>query len=170
MFVVGEVMNGVDYPVFGVRIIAAFYDSNGNLVGANEVETMLPRIESGLPSPFKLKGGEASNVDRYELTIAWDDFTVVNYEEMTVLTQDYSDEEGFEVFGDIRNDGSTAVNDVRVVVTFYDASGEVIDNVVGVAEEVQLDPGQRTSYTIEIPTAVDFQSFVVQSQARLALY
>jgi len=169
---VGEVINGEHFPVFNVKVIGSFYDASGNLVGAQESVTELVQIEPELNSPFKLQVANSSgNISRYELTLVWDDISIVDYEELTILSQEARDEGQLEVFGELRNDGSVAVRDIVVVVTFYDSSGAVVDVYRGSVAQLTLGRGETTTYTIPVPRGdLNYDHFTVQAQGALQLF
>lgn len=168
----GEVINGEHFPVFNVKVIGSFYDASGNLVGAQESVTELVQIEPELSSPFKLQVANSSgNISRYELTLVWDDVSIVDYEELTILSQETRDEGQLEIVGELRNDGSVAVRDIVVVVTFYDSSGAVVDVYRGSVAQPTLGRDETTTYTIPIPRSdLEYDHFTVQAQGALQLF
>jgi len=169
--VVGEVLNGESFPVFNVKVIGSFYDANGNLVGAQESVTNLVQIEPELSSPFKLAIASSGNISRYELTLVWDDISIIDFEELTVLSQEIRGEGQQEVFGELRNDGSVDVRDIVVVVTFYDESGTVVDTYQGTTSQPSVAPNGTVSYAIPITTPdLDYARFTVQAQGSLMLF
>jgi hypothetical protein len=171
-YVVGEVINGGRYPVFNVKVIGSFYDASGNLVGAQESVTELVQIEPELSSPFKLQvENSGGKISRYELTLIWDDISIIDYEELTVLSQETREEGQLDVFGEVRNEGSVTVKDIVVVVTFYDSSGTVVDVYRGSTAEPTLARDATTSYSIPIPRSdLTYDHFTVQAQGALQLF
>lgn len=170
-YVVGEVINGERFPVFNTKVIASFYDANNNLVGAQESVTALVRIDTELSSPFKLSIPDSGNIDHYELTLVWDDISIVDYQALTILSQEARTDGQLEVFGELRNDGSVAVSNVVVVVTFYDATGGVVDVYQGTVSKPNIARDETATYTISIPNAeLDYDHFMVQAQGVLKLF
>lgn len=170
-YVVGEVMNGESFPVFHAKVIASFYDANNNLVGAQESVTLLPRIDTELSSPFKLSIPDSGNIDHYELTLVWDDISIIDSQELTILSQETRTDGQLEVFGELRNDGSVAVGNVVVVVTFYDETGAVVDVYQGAVSKPDIARDETAGYTITIPNAeLDYDHFTVQAQGSLMLF
>ncbi|MEZ4620239.1 MAG: hypothetical protein R2867_32685 [Caldilineaceae bacterium] len=168
--VVGEVLNGDSYPVFNVKVIGSFYDNNNNLVAAQESTTDFHQIEPELSSPFKLQVSNGSdNIDHYELTLIWDDVSIVDYEELTILSAE-ADHEGGEISGELRNEGSVSVQEIVVVVTLYGEEGDVVNVFRGTVDQAVLGANETTRYTIAIPTDLDFDRFEVQAQGALKLF
>lgn len=169
--VVGEVINNVGYPVFNTKVVASFYDANGALIGAQETVTLLTRIGIELSSPFKLSIPSSGNINRYELTLVWDDISIIDNQELTILSQETRKDGQLEIFGELRNDGSVGVNNIVVVATFYDAAGAVVDVYQGTVSKADLASDETTSYSIVVPDpAIPYDRFIVQAQGALVLY
>ncbi|MCB0110230.1 MAG: FxLYD domain-containing protein [Caldilineaceae bacterium] len=169
-FVVGEVLNGDAYPVFNVKVIGSFYDSNNNLVAAQESVTVFHQIEPELSSPFRLQvSGNAGSIDHYELILVWDDVSVVDYEELTVESAEVDADAGV-ISGNLRNEGSVSVQDTAVVVTLYDDENNVVNVILGTVEKPVLGTGETTRYTIPLPPDVEFERIEVQAQGALKLF
>lgn len=169
--VVGEVINNAGFPVFNVKVIASFYDANGTLVGAQETITLLPRIGIELSSPFKLSIPSTGNINRYELSLVWDDVSVIDIQELTILSQETRTNGQLEILGELHNDGSVGVSKIVVVATFYDQSGAVIDVYQGTVGKPDLAANETTSYSIVVPDpAIKYDHFTVQAQGALVLY
>jgi len=170
--VVGEVINGEEFPVFNVKVIGSFYDANGNLTGAQESVTDLVQIEPELSSPFRLEVDNSNGtISSYELTLTWDDISIIDYEELVILRQETRDEGQLEVFGELRNEGSVSVRDIVVVATFYDSSGAVVDVYRGTAGVTTLAPDETATYTIPVPRGdLEYDRIIVQAQGSLQLY
>lgn len=169
--VVGEVINNVGYPVFNTKVIASFYDANGALIGAQETVTLLTRIGIELSSPFKLSIPSSGNISRYDLTLVWDDISIIDNQELTILSQETRADGQLEIFGELRNDGSVGVNNIVVVATFYDAAGAVVDVYQGTVSKAELASDETTSYSIVVPDpAMIYDRFTVQAQGALVLY
>lgn len=163
-------LNGDTYPVFNVKVIGSFYDSNNNLVAAQEITTFFPQIEPELSSPFKLQVANSSgNIDHYDLTLTWDDVSVVDYEELAVVSSEENRDAG-EISGDLRNDGSVSVQEIVVVVTLYSAEGEVVNVIQGTVDRPLLGANETTRYTIVLPPGVEYSRFEVQAQGALKLF
>ena len=170
-YVVGEVMNGESFPVFNTKVIASFYDANNNLVGAQESVALLARIDTELSSPFKLSIPDSGNIDHYELTLVWDEISIIDSQELTILSQEARTDGQLEIVGELRNDGSVTVSNVVVVVTFYDETGAVIDVYQGTISKPDIARDETAGYTITIPNAeLEYDHFTVQAQGSLMLF
>lgn len=170
--VVGEVINGESFPVFNVKVIGSFYDSSGNLVAAQESMADLAQIEPELSSPVKLQvANSGGSISRYELTLVWDEISIVDYEELTILSQEVRTDSGLAVVGELRNDGSVTVKEIVTVVTFYDSAGQVVEVAQGTVSSSTLAPNATASYTIQVPNPdLAYDHFIVQAQGALQLF
>ena len=170
--VVGEVLNGEPFPVFNVKVIGSFYDSSGNLVAAQESLVDLAQIEPELSSPVKLQvDNSGGSISRYELTLVWDEISIVDYEELTILSQETRSDGGLTVVGELRNDGSVTVKDIVTVVTFYDSAGQVVDVYRGTVSSSTLAPNETGGYSIIVPNPdLAYDHFSVQAQGALQLF
>ena len=169
----GEVINGASAPVYNVRVIGTFYDEANNVVAATEGAAILPMTEVELPNPFKLQLANAPSFSRYELNLAWDDFSIITYYPLSVLSQETAEDkeaETLKIVGEIHNDGVSPVENIVLEVTFYDADGQVVNIYTGAPDERMLAPDQTSAYTIDVPDpTISFESFWVQAQGALAL-
>lgn len=170
--VVGEVVNGESFPVFNVKVIGSFYDSSGNLVAAQESMADLTQIEPELSSPVKLQvANSGGSISRYELTLVWDEISIVDYEELTILRQEVEQGDGLAVVGELRNDGSVTVKEIVTVVTFYDSAGQVVEVAQGTVSSSTLAPNATATYRIQIADPdLAYDHFTVQAQGALQLF
>lgn len=146
----GEAINGGSLPVFGVTIIATFYDTGGNLVGASESAALLPQTLPTQANPFKLQLLNApANVDRYELTLRWDEITINTVDRATIVREEINTDDGIEITGEIRNDHRSDLRDLVVVATFYDENGSVVDVVPGQTSVTSLPPGGTATFSVQ---------------------
>lgn len=166
--VVGEVINGTEFPVFGVTVIATFYDAGGNLVGATESAAFLPQTRPTQANPFKLQLLNApSNITGYELTLRWDELSIGSYDRATITHEEVRQENGLEILGDIRNDHRSQINNLVVVATFYDESGAVLDVLPGRASVTDLAPGATATFSVQSQRNIPFDAYLVQVEGIL---
>jgi len=166
--VVGEVINGGSSPVYGVTVIATFYDSAGTLVGATQALTYLPQTAPTQANPFKVQLANApSTVQSYQLALHWDDISVITSDRPTIISEDVNTTNGVEITGELRNDHRSDLQNLVVVATFYDSSGAVLDVVPGQASVATLAPGATTTYSVQSRQPIAFGSYLVQSQGIL---
>lgn len=168
LFVVGEVVNGGPAPVYNVQVIATFYSADGQIVGANSGMALLPRTQPTQANPFKLQlSPPPANATRYELSLTWGDLTIATFDRATITREELNQDNGIEIVGDIRNDHRSELRNIQAVVTFYDASGLVVDAVVGSVGTSSLAPGDSTNFTIQPARSFTFDHYLVQVEGML---
>jgi hypothetical protein len=168
LVVVGEAINGGPTPVFGVTVIATFYDAGGNLVGATQASAFLPQTIPTQANPFKLQLPNApAAVNNYSLTLRWDDISLNLYDRATMLKEEVHQENGIEIVGEIRNDHRSDLQNLVVVATFYDESGAVLDVIPGQASVTSLAPDTTATYSVQTRQPIPYASYQVQVEGTL---
>jgi hypothetical protein len=168
LVVVGEAINGSSAPVFGLTVIATFYDAAGNLVGANEARALLPQTVPTQRNPFKLQLANApSSVQSYQLTLRWDEISIVTYDRATVISETLQAENNRQIVGEIRNDHRDELRNLVVVAALYDASGAVVDVVTGNVSIPTLAPGATATFSVQPRPGTLFDSYLVQIEGQL---
>lgn len=126
-YVVGEVHNIGANDAYSARVTAPFFDGSGAFVALQESYAMRVSIAPDQRAPFVvLLLNAPQSITRYTLTVSAQPSTILDYRPITVVNQQVRDNSGPEVFGDIRNDQAVRVNNIRIVVTFYDGVGAVV--------------------------------------------
>lgn len=168
-YVIGEVINESFIPVYAVKITAQFYDAANQLVATEDTYTSLSVTRPGERNPFKLVLSNApSSVSRYELVLSWNTTGFLDYQPITVLSQQTRDNFGVEVFGEIRNDQDREMRSIRVVATFYDSAGNVLETSAGFPSITTLAPGATSPYKIStFKSDLTFASYIVQAEGYL---
>lgn len=168
-YVVGEVINEGTNPAYFVTIAARFYDANNQLVAVEDTYTDLTETRPGQRNPFKLLlGNTPASVVRYDLQLSYTGTSSLDYEPVTVLSQQVRDNFGVEVFGEVRNDQAREMRSVKVAVTFYDSAGNVVDTDIGFPSSTTLAPGATSTYQIRTFDTFTYDRFVVQAEGYLA--
>lgn len=151
LIVVGEVLNRGTADVYSVTLSAAFYDADGRLIATQIGSTLLPWTGPGLTNPFRLEVVNApGTIRRYELSLRWDDVSVLDFVRLTLVSQEVRRKEGVVVAGQVRNDHPFPVTGIQVAATFYDTRGNVVEAARGTVEAETIAPGTTANYTIQI--------------------
>ncbi|MCB0032170.1 MAG: fibronectin type III domain-containing protein, partial [Anaerolineales bacterium] len=173
-FIFGEAINTTGVQVTAVAIQLNVYNQSGQLTDFEVTFLQLP-LAAGDRSCFGFVYPGAG-----DKTFTLMDPTYVvggpTIPDLTILSSQLSvPSNATYVSGDLRNDDSFRVDDVRVIGTFYDPSG----NVVGCSDGINpipigfLDPGEVAYYETVIfnteyaQSAVTIDSFRVQPTGRL---
>jgi hypothetical protein len=166
--VVGEVVNGSPGAVYNVKVIATFHDAASKLIGAQETLAFLPQTVPTQPNPFVVRLDNApGTAASYELTLTWDDLTIVTYDRVTITREEVRQENGLTLVGDLRNDHRSDIRNIVVVATFYDAQGLVLAAIPGSAGANVLPPGATTTFTINSPEPLQYSSYLIQTEGQL---
>ncbi|RIK42021.1 MAG: hypothetical protein DCC55_10045 [Chloroflexi bacterium] len=169
--VVGEVVNATSAPVFRVTIVGTFFNDSGQMVATQESYAYLVQTSPDQRNPFRIQvSNPANDISRYDLTLSWDEISVVTYQDLAILRQELHENERVEVTGEVQNDFDENLGSVVVVVALYDEQGEVVDVYQSVPNATQLAPGETTSFAIPITTNEPFATFSVQAQGRRAIF
>lgn len=164
-------MNSIAAPVFRVRVIGTFYNASEQVVATQEVYAFLAQTSPDQRNPFRFQVDNlAGDITRYDLTVAWEEISVVTYQDIAVLSQEVRQNNGAEVVGQVQNDFEETLGSLIVVVALYDAAGGVVDVYQGTPQATQLAPGDTTDYAIPIAPDQPFTTFSVQVQGKRAIF
>lgn len=169
-YVVGEVANGRSSAVYFVNISARFYDATNTLVAVEDGYTTLTMTAPGQKNPFKILLLNApASIVRYDLSLTYQTSSILDYRSVTILSQQVRDNFGPEVFGELRNDQAREMRSVEVAVTFYDATGQVVDADFGFPAATTLAPNASSTYKVStFDESLTFMSYTVQAEGYLA--
>ena len=124
--IVGEVQNNSDTAIGFVKIVATLYDDAGNVVGTDFTYTELVVIPAGSRSPFVTGTDEYEGVTQYKLQTQGSPANLPR-EDLVILSHSHYEDAGWlHVRGEVQNTGDTPAEFVKVVITLYDAAGNVI--------------------------------------------
>jgi hypothetical protein len=124
--IVGEVQNNSDTAIGFVKIVATLYDDAGNVVGTDFTYTELVVIPAGSRSPFVTGTDEYEGVTQYKLQTQGSPANLPR-EDLVILSHSHYEDAGWlHVRGEVQNTGDTPAEFVKIVITLYDAAGNVI--------------------------------------------
>jgi hypothetical protein len=82
-------------------------------------------------------------------------------------TNDYVDDLGvLHLVGEVHNDGSRNVDQIRIAITFYDEAGNVVDDITASALLELLAPGQRSPFVVVWENPLEWKRYSVRVTAR----
>jgi hypothetical protein len=170
---VGELVNGGAFEVFGARVHAEFFSSSGESIADAEAYAVFGKLEPERNTPFRMTVDvDPSTVQNYELRVTSDEFSITEYRELEVSAVSLVEREGrIAVVGRLHNRHETALTSVVVAVTFYDEAGEVVD-VVGLSMFGEtITPGAEIPFEILLPGGERaYTNLRVQAQGQLSLF
>ncbi|MEM7126560.1 MAG: FxLYD domain-containing protein [Chloroflexota bacterium] len=169
--VVGEIINGENFPVYGAKIIGTFLDDQGNVVGAQEELTLFPKTDIEESNPFRLAVSDpGGQIESYELLLIWEEISIIEFMPIGVIRAELDDDK-LNVTGELRNTQGVGLTSIIVTITFYDEDG----HVVGVSDQFYgaqaLPPGDTMPYSISIDDPhLEYDTFRVQAQGNVNLF
>ena len=167
-YVVGEVLNTTENTLRFVEVLASFYDTDGQLVGAGSTFTEISLVEAGGIAPFKLATLDPpQSLADYKLRS--DHLTTGDDPVRLEVLSDsaYVDENGWHhIFGEVRNPHDYAVKFAEVVATYYRASHEVVRVEVTFSDLDTLQPGEVSAFEVVlVDPPEDLHHYALQTQA-----
>jgi hypothetical protein len=159
-YIVGEVRNNLSDVVEFVQIVGRFYDSNGLLIDTDFTYTDLDLLRPGERSPFSLiitDESVAQRIDNYTLAVNWDTvFTdPAAVAAATVLTiqegeHRINDNGWYEIVGEVVNGGTDDTEFVKVVATYYEEAGQVINTDYTYTDPSDIPAGQSAPFELTV--------------------
>ena len=173
LVVVGELLNGAAHDVFGTRVSGSFYDSGGNEIAAGQVQAAFAKLEIERSAPFRmLVYVDPSRVARYELRIAYEEISVIEFRQLDVSAVDVVARAGrLTVVGELRNGHEMELSSLVVAATFYNENGDVVEVGDTFLGEAVIAPGSVLAFTIPLPdSGRTYSKLRVLAQGQLNLY
>jgi hypothetical protein len=148
--VMGEVQNDSPDMVTFVKVPVSLLDDVGQVLTTDEAGVGLFRLAPGEKSCFEVRfENPPAGFDSYQ----FDAPTYTKRDEVPPKLTIYGDQGSYDPsFGDYmiegkaRNDDSSRVQYVTVIVTLYDAAGTVVDCGVSFPNRRELDPGESSDF------------------------
>lgn len=147
-YVVGEVQNLGNNNIEFVKIVATFYNSAGEIIGTDFTYTELDILTPNQKSPFEVNSWPNEiNVDHYELSVQYRTTSDSPYSNIEVLSHSsFVEYSYYKIIGEVQNTGSSFIEFVKIVITFYDSSGTVICKDFTYTDLDELSPGQKSPF------------------------
>lgn len=164
--IIGEVQNTSDDPMTYVKLVTTLYDTAGQVVGVGFTYSTLDAIPAGGRSPFEIMLDHWEGAESYALEVQGQAGELPRQD--LTITNHYSSPSGdyLTIEGEVANQGTTPAEFVKVVVTLYDADG----NVVGVAFTYttldEIAPGGTSPFEIMTDRRDGFDHYDIQVQGQ----
>jgi len=166
-YLVGEVLNRTADTLRFIEVLATFYDADGQLVGTGSTFTELSIIEPGSTAPFKLTTLDPPALGHYDLRVDYSTTTQPPIRlEIAGHSGSTADTGWYHVTGEVRNPHDFAIKFPEIVVTYYNATHDVVRVEVDFAKVDPLEPGQSAPFEVVLtdPPA-DLQHYALQTEA-----
>lgn len=163
LFTFGEVQNTTGWNVQAVKVVGTLYDGSGTVINAASAYVLhgfQAVLEPGATAPFQLdfSAGPADYAERrlvvsfqtttLEPANGWAIPSVTAYREQ----RDEGDIvlEWVDIYGEVRNDSTEAIESVRVIGTFYDSQGVVVNTTSARTFRRWLEPGGKSPFQVSL--------------------
>ena len=165
LYIVGEIENKSSIVFDNIAVHSQlFHDTGEHFVGGFE----FPVLRQTFPdqtNPFAgLYTDVPADVNTFRFFIDGSPTGESRYVSLEVANSNHRDNQGIEIFGQIRNTTSDTILDTIVALTLYDEQGEVVD-VDATSYDDDLQPGAMLPFTIATgngdPSITDY---LVQAQ------
>ena len=152
--VVGEVRNVGDQAVNYVKITATFYNSSHVVIATDFTYAELDVLLVGRKSPFDLflfDTTQSAQVDHYSLSVTFSATSPLPIGLEILSNSSYIDGIGWmHVVGEIKNMGSVRATYVKVIATYYNETGVVVDAEFTFSDPSDIDPNQTAPFDITL--------------------
>jgi len=155
LFVVGEVINEGTTPVYGVELEATFFDAAGQVIDTANGYARLEQTNPGQRNPFRLGLlNDPARVARHEVRVVnWETTSPYNPQPLTVVSQQTRNNDGLEIFGEVRNATAKTLESTVVVATMYDTKGNVVDVLPDLPYDYSAGYRRTFDYTVRYEMA-----------------
>jgi len=167
-YVVGEVLNNSDRPVYHTTVTATFYNEAGQVAGSNYSYTELTMILAGEKAPFRIMAQAAADWT-YEVAITNYDTTAdAAYNHNFAIINAIACGSGSDcyVVGEVQNNTADTWQHVKAMVTLYDSAGTVIDTDYNYLGPTSLAPGAKSSFSVSFygPQLASLSDYAVAAE------
>jgi len=150
--VVGEVQNAGDVAVNFVKVRATFYDANNIVIATSFSYTMMDVLLSGRKAPFDIILSDTAQsvyVASYSLGVTFSATSPKPIGLQILSNSSYVDGIGWmHIVGEIKNIGTVTATFVKVVATYYNATGNVVAVAFTYSDPKDLAPNQKAPFDI----------------------
>jgi hypothetical protein len=165
IYTVGEIANDSSITFENIWIHVRFFDQRGEFIEGGVDDPVFFRTFPGQRNPFAIYWPQVPpEIATFDITLAGEPIEWFRYVPLEIASANKRDNEGAEVFGEIRNNTTSTIVETIAAVTLYDAAGDVVDVSVKSYDD-DLQPGAMLPFTIstgnEDPSIMDY---LVQAQ------
>jgi LysM repeat protein len=173
LWCLGEVINNTGADIEQVQVAVSLYDAEGEVVATGSTFTEFDIIPNESKMPFALLFTEPPSGFSHHQVVALSGVAVAhwghNYMDLTIESDrgEASGERAYVVTGQVRNTGQHDAEQVRMVVTAYDAEGRVVGIRRGSPETQTLGIGESSPFRVSLSSlGGQVVTYTVQLQGR----
>lgn len=156
LWCLGEVINNTGASIEQVQVAVSLYDAEGEMVATGSTFTEFDIIPNEGKMPFALLFTEPPSSFSYHQVVSLSGVIVDhwgrNYMDLSVESDrgEVSGERVYAVIGQVRNIGQYDAEQIRIVVTAYDAEGQVVGIRRGSPETQTLRVGESSPFRMSL--------------------
>jgi LysM repeat protein len=156
LWCLGEVINNTGAAIEQVQVAVSLYDAEGEVVATGSTFTEFDIIPNESKMPFALLFTEPPSGFSHHQVVALSGVAVAhwgrNYMDLTIESDrgEVSGERAYVVTGQVRNTGQHDAEQIRMVVTAYDAEGRVVGIRRGSPETQTLGIGESSPFRVSL--------------------
>jgi len=173
LWCLGEVINNTGAGIEQVQVAVSLYNAEGEIVATGSTFTEFDIIPNEGKMPFALLFTEPPSGFSHHQVVALSGVTVAhwgrNYMDLSIESDhgEASGERAYVVTGQVRNTGQHDAEQIRIVVTAYDAEGRVVGIRRGSPETQTLGVGESSPFRVSLsPLGGQVVTHTVQAQGR----
>lgn len=173
LWCLGEVINNTGADIEQVQVAVSLYDAEGEMVASGSTFTEFDIIPNGGKMPFALLFTEPPPGFSHHQVVALRGVTVAhwgrNYKDLTIESDrgEASGERVYVVTGQVKNTGQYDAEQIRIVVTAYDAEGQVVGIRRGSPETQTIGVGESSPFRVSLsPLGGQVVTYTVQAQGQ----
>ena len=174
LWCLGEVINNTGASMEQVQVAVSLYDAEGEIVATGSTFTEFDIIPNEGKMPFALLFPEPPSNFSHHQVVALSGVTVAhwgrNYVDLNIESGhgEASGERAYVVTGQVRNTGQQDAEQIRMVVTAYDAEGRVVGIRRGSLEAQILGVGESSPFEVSLSSlGSQVVTYTVQVQGQL---
>jgi hypothetical protein len=154
--VVGLVKNTGSMNAEFVKVHAFFYDASGKPLGYGSSYISGNILKLGETFPFSVQAKDIVGAPHhYTLIVEGDTTTEQPYVHLQLVNHmGLKSDSSYRVSGEVKNTGSSCVDDIKVISAFYDADGNIIDCTSDSLYD-SLIPEQSSEFEVYTYTDID---------------
>lgn len=148
----GEVVNGLDAPIYDVELEVAYLGAGGAVLARDEAASVLSRVEPGAAVPFtKMHYGAPEGIQDHAVTVKrFSRQARLDYRPLAITgVRSRAGITGAVVTGQARNDAGVPLTSVKLVTSFRDAAGRVTGVYFDYPVTGAMAPDQTVNFTVE---------------------
>jgi LysM repeat protein len=173
LWCLGEVINNTGAGIEQVQVAVSLYDAEGEMIATGSTFTEFDIIPNESKMPFALLFTEPPSGFSHHQVVALSGVTVAhwgrNYMDLTIES-DHGEARGERVYvvtGQVRNTGQYDAEQIRIVVTAYDAEGRVAGIRRGSPEAQTLRVGESSPFGVNLSSlGSQVVTYTLQVQGR----